>query len=90
MGEYKNTIIAIVLSLVVVVGWQYFIGYPQMQRQQEQAQLKKQEQAQVQPGANPAKRNAAQCGAAEPVRASAPPVPNAPTDRAAGRQPRQR
>ncbi|MGC2593423.1 MAG: hypothetical protein WA425_16070, partial [Xanthobacteraceae bacterium] len=51
MGEYKNTIIAIVLSLVVVIGWQYFIGYPQMQRQQEQAQLKKQEQAQVQPGA---------------------------------------
>jgi YidC/Oxa1 family membrane protein insertase len=74
MGEYKNTILAIVLSLVVVVGWQYFIGYPQMQRQQEQAQLKKQEQAQVQPGA--AQPNAAQ---PSPSAASAPPVPNAPT-----------
>ncbi|MFZ0722185.1 MAG: membrane protein insertase YidC, partial [Xanthobacteraceae bacterium] len=74
MGEYKNTIIAIVLSLVVVIGWQYFIGYPQMQRQQEQAQLKKQEQAQVQPGA--AQPNAAQ---PSPSTASAPPVPNAPT-----------
>ena len=73
MGEYKNTILAIVLSLIVVVGWQYFIGYPQMQRQQEQAQLKKQEQAQVQPGA--AQPNAQP----SPSAASAPPVPNAPT-----------
>jgi len=74
MGEYKNTILAIVLSLVVVIGWQYFIGYPQMQRQQEQAQLKKQEEAQVQPGA--AQPNVAQ---PSPSAASAPPVPNAPT-----------
>ena len=74
MGEYKNTILAILLSLIVVVGWQYFIGYPQMQRQQEQAQLKKQEQTQAQPGQ-------AQPGAAQPSpsQASAPPVPNAPT-----------
>ena len=74
MGDHKNTILAIVLSLIVVVGWQYFIGYPQMQRQQEQAQLKKQEQAQVQPGA--AQPNAAQ---PSPSEASAPPVPNAPS-----------
>jgi len=74
MGEYKNTILAIVLSLIVVVGWQYFIGYPQMQRQQEQAQLKKQEQTQAQPGA--AQPNAAQ---PSPSEASAPPVPNAPS-----------
>ena len=51
MIEHKNTILAIVLSLLVVVGWQYFIGYPQMQRQQEAAKLKQQEQTQVQPGA---------------------------------------
>ncbi len=72
MGEHKNTILAIVLSLLVVVGWQYFIGYPQMQRQQQQAQLKQQEQTQVQPGA-------AQPGAAQPAtpQANAPPVPNA-------------
>ena len=24
--EHKNTILAIVLSLLVVVGWQYFVG----------------------------------------------------------------
>ena len=53
MSEHKNTILAIVLSLVVIVGWQYFIGYPQMERQrqdaQQQAQLK--QQSQPQPGA---------------------------------------
>ena len=57
MGDHKNTIIAIVLSLIVVVGWQYFVGYPQMEKQREQALLKQQEQAQTQPGAtqpNPA------------------------------------
>ncbi len=74
MGDHKNTILAILLSLIVVVGWQYFIGYPQMQHQQEQAQLKKQEATQVQPGAT-------QPGAAQPSasEASAPPVPNAPS-----------
>src|SRR6202012_2835266 len=51
MGDHKNTIIAIVLSLIVVVGWQYFIGYPQMEKQREQAQLRQQEQTQTQPGA---------------------------------------
>ncbi len=51
MGQHKNTVLAIVLSLLVVVGWQYFIGYPQMQRQREQAELKQQEQSQTQPGA---------------------------------------
>ena len=32
MIEHKNTILAIVLSLIVVVGWQFFIGYPQMEK----------------------------------------------------------
>ncbi|HUI13323.1 MAG TPA: membrane protein insertase YidC [Xanthobacteraceae bacterium] len=82
MGEYKNTIIAILLSLIVVVGWQYFVGYPQMQRQEEQAKLKKQEQSQIQPGAT--QPNAAQPNASA---ASAPPMPNAPaTEQAATRE----
>ncbi len=51
MGDHKNTIIAIVLSLIVVVGWQYFVGYPQMEKQREQALIKQQEQAQTQPSA---------------------------------------
>ena len=53
MGEHKNTILAIVLSLLVVVGWQILVGIPQMEKQREQAQLKQQEQSQTQPGAQP-------------------------------------
>src|SRR3954451_19091088 len=40
----KNTIIAIVLSAIVLLGWQYFIGMPQMEKQRQEAQLKQQQQ----------------------------------------------
>jgi len=73
MNEHKNTILAIVLSLLVVVGWQYFIGYPQMERQRQEAQLRQQQQqGQSQPGA--AQSGATQPGAAQPV----PEVPGTP------------
>jgi len=75
MIEHKNTILAIVLSLLVVVGWQYFVGYPQMQKQREEARLKQQEQAQVQPGA--AQPSAAQPATPAP-QAGVPTVPGAP------------
>jgi len=81
MGDHKNTILAIVLSLLVVIGWQYFIGYPQMERQKQDAALKQQEQTQVQPGAQ--QPGAAQPGPAQPAAtqpgttAEAPGVPNA-------------
>ena len=54
MIEHKNTILAIVLSLVVVVGWQYFVGYPQMEKQRREAEIKQQEQAQLHPGTHAA------------------------------------
>jgi YidC/Oxa1 family membrane protein insertase len=83
MGEHKNTILAILLSLLVVVGWQYFVGYPQMERQRQEAQLKQQQeqaqtQTQAQPGAAPsgsAQTGASQPGAAQPT----PEVPGTPT-----------
>ena len=57
MLEHKNTILAVVLSLIVVVGWQYFIGYPQMEKQRHEQTLKQEEQAKLkseqQPGATP-------------------------------------
>jgi YidC/Oxa1 family membrane protein insertase len=62
MIEHKNTILAIVLSLLVIVGWQYFVGYPQMERQRQEAQLKQ-----------PAQPGGAQPGAAQP----GAPAPNA-------------
>ncbi|WP_249694391.1 membrane protein insertase YidC [Stappia sp. WLB 29] len=38
MAENRNTILAIVLSLIVLLGWQYFVAQPQLDRQRELAQ----------------------------------------------------
>jgi YidC/Oxa1 family membrane protein insertase len=62
MSQHKNTILAVVLSLLVIVGWQYFIGYPQMERQRQEAQVK---QPQSQPGST------------QPATQPATPAPNA-------------
>ncbi len=70
MIEHRNTILAVVLSLIVVVGWQYFVGYPQMEKQRHDALLKQQEQTQQQP-------SAATPATAGP-QAGTPPVPGAP------------
>jgi YidC/Oxa1 family membrane protein insertase len=70
MSEHKNTILAIVLSLLVIVGWQYFIGYPQMERQRQETQLK---QSQSQPGAT--QSATPQPNAAQPA---TPEVPGTP------------
>ena len=51
MGDQKNTILAIVLSAIVLIGWQYFVGIPKMEKQrQEAAQQQLQQPA---PGAAP-------------------------------------
>ena len=33
--DNKNVYVAIALSILVIIGWQFFYGYPQMQRQRE-------------------------------------------------------
>src|SRR6476659_9245058 len=70
MMNDKNTIIAIVLSAIVLIGWQYFIGGPQMERQKQEALLKQQQQAQQTPspgsGGTPAPGTAPTSGAAAP------------------------
>jgi YidC/Oxa1 family membrane protein insertase len=48
MTDQKNTLLAIVLSAIVLIGWQYFIGLPQMEKQKQEAQLKTQQQQQQQ------------------------------------------
>ena len=73
MIEHKNTILAIVLSLIVVVGWQFFVGYPQMEKQRQRGAAQA-----AGAGAAPARRK--QPGAALPAtrrhnRRRAPPVP---------------
>jgi YidC/Oxa1 family membrane protein insertase len=78
MSEHKNTILAVVLSLLVIVGWQYFIGYPQMERQrqetQQQAQLK--QPSQPQPGST---QSATQPNAAQPAEVPGTPKTGAPS-----------
>jgi YidC/Oxa1 family membrane protein insertase len=48
MNDQKNTILAIVLSALVFIAWQYFFGLPQMEKQKQVAQ---QQQTQLQPPA---------------------------------------
>jgi YidC/Oxa1 family membrane protein insertase len=80
LGEHKNTIIAIVLSLAVMVGWQLLIGYPQMKKEQEQAQLKQQEQSQTMPGqTKPAQPNQPSQQTAGGTAPQAPGVPSSAT-----------
>jgi len=73
MSEHKNTILAVVLSLLVIVGWQYFIGYPQMERQRQEAQLK--QPSQRQPGATQPATPAP--NAAQPATPEVPGTPKA-------------
>ena len=70
----RNYILAIVLSILVLVGWQYFVGMPQMERQRE-AQRQQQTQ-QSQQGVPPAAPGATP-GAAPAPGTAAPAAPGA-------------
>ena len=72
MTDNKNTIIAIVLSALVLIGWQYFVGTPQQKAREEQAQLQ-QKQTQTPPANQAAKTGDG--SQAPAVRPGAPVVP---------------
>ena len=74
MNDQKNMLLAIVLSGIVLFGWQYFVGMPQMEKQRQQQQAQQQAQKQAQPPA------AAPGTPATPGAPAAPgtPVPGAP------------
>jgi YidC/Oxa1 family membrane protein insertase len=75
----KNTILAIVLSGLVLVVWQFFIGMPQVEKQRQIAQQQAQEHAQPVPGAdNRAPGSQPQATAPQQAPGSAPPVPGQP------------
>jgi len=46
----RNVILAIVLSVVVLFGWQYFVAGPQLERAQRQAEIAAQQAQQADPG----------------------------------------
>jgi YidC/Oxa1 family membrane protein insertase len=66
MNEHKNTILAIVLSLIVVVGWEYFFARPELQQPTQQ-----QQQEQTQP--------VGKGGTPTSPQATTPQMPNAPS-----------
>jgi YidC/Oxa1 family membrane protein insertase len=60
MSDNRNTILAVILSGIVLLGWQYFFNVPQIEKQRAAQQAQQQEAAKQQqaapattPGANP-------------------------------------
>src|SRR2546423_695189 len=92
----KNTIIAIVLSAIVLLGWQYFIGMPQMEKQRQEAQLRQQQQQQQAPaptttpapGTAPAPGTVAQPGAPPAPGQASPAAQNQTREAVIGASPR--
>jgi YidC/Oxa1 family membrane protein insertase len=75
MNDQKNTILAIVLSAIVLIAWQYFYGLPQAEKAKQEAQLKAQQQQQTQP---PVAQQPAGSAPPAPGQTSAPQVPGQP------------
>jgi YidC/Oxa1 family membrane protein insertase len=75
--DNKNTIIAIVLSAIVLIGWQYLIGGPQMERQKQEALLKQQQQQQQQQTPAPGS-SSTPAPSTTPAPGSTAPAPGAP------------
>ncbi len=67
MTDQKNTILAIVLSALVLIGWQIYFGAPQMEKQKQIQQQQAQERSQQQPAARQQPSGAAQQPSAAPV-----------------------
>jgi len=78
MTDNKNTILAIVLSALVLLGWQYFFAVPQEKARLEQLQAQQQKQNVP----TPDQQKPAQSTAQVPGQAGTPASP-APVDRAA-------
>jgi YidC/Oxa1 family membrane protein insertase len=66
MNDQKNMFIAIGLSILVIIAWQYFVGMPQLEKQRHEAQVKQQQQSQPQ-GTAPQPQASAQPGTAAQV-----------------------
>ncbi len=71
MNEHRNTILAVVLSGIILIGWQYFFTYPQVEKQKAEQQ-KQAQTTQPQPGATTGAPVPQQGGVAAPGTPSAP------------------
>jgi YidC/Oxa1 family membrane protein insertase len=52
--DQKNVLVAIVLSAIVLIVWQYFVGIPQIEKQRQEAQQQAQQRTQQQQSVPPA------------------------------------
>jgi YidC/Oxa1 family membrane protein insertase len=84
MNDQKNMILAIALSALVLIGWQYFIGMPQMEKQKQDAQLRQQQQTQTPPTVTPG--TTPQTSQPGSPQTTAPQVPGSPGAPASGQQ----
>jgi YidC/Oxa1 family membrane protein insertase len=83
MTDNKNTILAIALSALVLLGWQYFFAVPQEKARQEQLQAQQQSQKQNAPTpAQPGQAPPTQAGPAQMPGPAGAPAAEAPIDRA--------
>src|SRR6476646_5768896 len=71
MSDNRNTILAVILSGLVLIGWQYFYNMPQMEKQRA-AQQAQSEQA------KPAAQSGTTTTPATPAQPGAAPAPSAP------------
>ena len=80
MNEQKNTILAIVLSAIVLIGWEYFYALPQKQRQEELQRHAPITQVQPTPQATPGQGAPEQAppGSASGIPGAAPKIPSPP------------
>ena len=65
MNDNRNTILAVILSGIVLIAWQYFYNMPQMERQRAAQQVQS-ELAKTQPPAGNASTPAAPATSANP------------------------
>jgi YidC/Oxa1 family membrane protein insertase len=78
----RNMIIAIVLSVVVLLGWQFFVAGPQLQKQQQQAALEQQQASAANPGLATTASSTAPGSTATPAATGTPAAAPAIVDRA--------
>src|ERR1700754_2188894 len=64
MTDNRNTILAVVLSGLVLIGWQYFFNIPQMEKQRAQQAQSELTKSAPQPGATTTPGTTPQPGAA--------------------------
>ena len=78
MTDQKNTILAIVLSALVLIGWQIYFGIPQMEKQKQIQQQQQQAQERAQPSGAPAQQPGATQQPGAPPQAVPGATPQAP------------